>query len=352
MYRGITKKSIGLLMCFLLMGLALSACGERSKLHTGTQGEGRISNDKSMKLFSQALHSSTPTIWFPVSTGDGYNEKGAQLSTRFKIPQIAVLKNGKAIFYTAVTWNSALVTGKYAMQHKDDFKDYSLTLGEISKLSTDEVIKKYKGLDKKVYNYYKNTLTNKMILEAKQEQEDILANWSMPAGKELEKTTYDKYADTVYSAIRRSASKSYQAPTSHSVQSFIATDSSGNKTAKERIWFDSTLWGTKKVISDNMSLIKDLNISNRKFDGMDVAMYVNVNYRTMLRSSGQYFDITPNSQQVKQIIYKNKYYGYYGSNNDYLITPKETFKRIGTSNTTLRLDNPTDKGIKKLQIFK
>lgn len=353
------KKTIGLIIFILLIGGTLSACGKQSRVHTGTKKPAGISNNKSMKLFSQALQSNTATVWFPASTGDNYNEKGAQLSTNFKIPQIAVLKNGKATFYTAVTWNPTLVSGVYAVQQygqSSDFKDYSLTLGEISKLSTDEIIKKYKTLDKKIYAYYQNTMTNKMVLEAKQAQKGILANGLGGAEVEAnEKATYDKYADTVYSAIKRSSSGAYQTPTAHKAQAFIAADDSGNKTSTERILFDSTLWGSKRVLSDDMSLTKDLNIPIRNqidSDGMDTNMYMTVNYQTMLRSEGQYFDITTDSQQVKQTIYKNKYYGYYGSSSDYLITPKETFKRIGTSNTTLRLDNPNDKGIQKLQISK
>lgn len=340
-------KKWGLVITILSVLLMATGCSQVSKKSVSAP-----KSDHSLNIFSQALQSKVPTVWFPISFGGSAKLQSEGLSTETEVPSIFVIQNGRVTRYVASTDNWGLLPD--SANEKLQQQDKSLTLGELSKMSTADIIRKYQSLDKATYKFYQNHLLKQILSHA----EKYVASGKAYDGEDLtqeELSANDKYAGRVFKWLKESGSGSYQAPKSQKIQAYVAPDNTGNNTKQEKILFCNVVnWGKHSHFVDDEQLAKQLGIPTvTAEDGGDVEtrMSIQLPTHTVRRSLGSELNLTPSSSQVSQVIYKNHYYGYWESENYAVITPKETFARLGTMNTKFKLDKPTSKGVDKLNLY-
>lgn len=335
------KASIGLLVLLMLV-----ACGNSSVAKT--------TSNKKLKLFTEAMQSKTATVWFPLNFEDDYhNSNEVELSTATKIPEIIVVKDGKATQYSAVTY--ANTDEDYWGRSYHNY-DNAPTLGQLSKMSTNQIIKKYQTLDKEAFNYYKNNLIKQIIKinDQKMASQVVPTNASSTAQASIKaiQAGNAKYSPKYVNWLNNTA-KAYTKPRAQTIRAYIAPDSTGNSTKQEGLLLSkATIWGNNDRFMTDESLSKQLGIPETVTvnDTPQKAITFDLPTQNSLRSWGASFQFIPSSEQISQVIYKNTYYGFWGGQKNALITPKETFKRLGTSNTKFKLDDPGDKNIGKLTL--
>ncbi|WP_156300988.1 hypothetical protein, partial [Lacticaseibacillus sharpeae] len=156
------KKTLAIAVGILAV-LSLSACGQKSDSGSSTPAAPVVS-DKPLKLFSQVMQSKRTTVWFPIDFTDAFHTQGESLNTETKVPDIVVVKKGKATRYTSVSQNK--INNRYSDEGEQidvEPLDNAPSLGELSKMSTEQIIAKYKKLDKEAFANYKGTILKQEI---------------------------------------------------------------------------------------------------------------------------------------------------------------------------------------------
>ncbi|KRM86999.1 hypothetical protein FD19_GL001583 [Lacticaseibacillus thailandensis DSM 22698 = JCM 13996] len=326
----------------LMAVLALSACGHQSK-----------------KFYGQALQSRKPTVWLPIDFRAQIEQTGkVSMDASTEVPEIFVVKNGMAVELSAVTAGDSLHPTYYS---RKDWTvrsfDKALTLGQLSKMSTDQIIAKYEALDKKTYKYYRKSFVDNVVANGNRIMTDDYVENGFDGDDDVDmRINYDRdYAQKYFNWLQNTASGDYVAPTPQKVKAYIAPNSSNNKgktAIREKVVFGhAQVWGKKQMPIDTAEFDRRMGIpvQDSNSGGKISNMSFNATAMPALRNNGWWMELSAKPDRIDKKIGSSRFYGFRASTAA-ILTPKETFKRLGTSNTKIQLDKAGDKGVGKLHI--